>query len=131
MAAVTNVFTDTITVTYSGNGKSVSTKTGTYTGSKDAGVAAVIAAGGTNVEVDITFPHGTIQALILASDQDVTVKTNSSSSPTDTLAVKKTAGVIWGTDFVADCPITADVTKLYITNAGTTDAKFDLRVLYN
>jgi len=128
--AVTNVFTDTISISYTGNGKVVSSQVGTYTGTKDAGVAAVITAGATAQEIDVAFPFATIVAIILATDQDVTVKTNSSGSPVDTLIVKKTAGVVWANDYATTNPITADVTKLFVANAGAVDAKFNVRVLY-
>lgn len=131
MAAVTNIFTDSISISYTGNGKAVSTPIGSYTGTKDAGVATVVSAGSTNMAIAITFPHGTIQSLVVSSDQDVTVKTNSTTTPGDTLTIKKTAGVIWGSDYANACPFTADVTELYVTNAGTVDAKFNVRVLYN
>ena len=35
------------------------------------------------------------------------------------------------TDYTGSNPFGHDVTKLFISNAGATDAKFNLRVLYN
>lgn len=131
MAAVTNTFTDTISISYSGNGKAVSTPLGTYTGAKDAGVATVIPAGSTNLEIDVAFPHATIQSLIMTSDQDLTVNVNSTTTPTPALTLKKTAPIVYATDFSYSNPFTADVTKFYVTNAGSADAKFSFRVLYN
>ena|SRR6266571_4715546 len=131
--AVTNSFTDTIAVTYTGNGKSVNAKTGTYTGTKDTGVAGVVPAG-TEVHFDVTFPFATIQSMIMACDQDVEVNTNDASgggSVSDgPIALKKTAAIVWASDHVEDKPFTAIVTKVYVKNTGTVDAKFDLRVLY-
>lgn len=131
MAAVTNTFTDTISISYTGNGKAVSTPVGSYTGTKDGGVATVISAGATNTEVDIVFTYALIQSFVMSSDQDVTVKVNSSTTPVPQIALKKTAGLVWASDYGTTNPFTADVTKFYITNAGTTDAKFNFRVLYN
>src|SRR6266704_72696 len=133
--AVVNTFTDKISITYTGNGASVSTQTGTYTGGEDAGVARVIAAGATDLEVDITFPFASIKSMVIASDQDITVKTNSNSGTAvsgvnDIFEVKKTAGIVWGSDYATACPYTANVTKFFVTNAGVTDAKFNVRVLY-
>jgi hypothetical protein len=67
----------------------------------------------------------------MASDQDLTVKVNSTTTPVPTIALKKTAGLVWGSDYGVANTFTADVTKFYITNSGTVDAKFNFRVLYN
>ncbi len=131
MAAVINTFTDNIAISYTGNGKAVTTPVGSYTGIKDAGVATVIAAGAVNTAVAIVFPHATIQACVVSTDQDLTIKVNSTTTPTETLAVKKTAGLVWGSDYVVACPFGTDVTVMYASNAGATDAKLNIRVLYN
>lgn len=131
MPAVTNTFTDTITITYNGNGKAISSPTGTYTGIKDAGVATVIADGAVNVAIACVFTYATIQSFGMTTDQDLTVKVNSTTTPVPSLAVKKTQGLFWATDFGVANPFTADVTTFYVSNAGVTDAKFNFRVLYN
>jgi len=131
MAAVTNTFTDTISINYSGNGKTVTTPLGTYTGSKDAGVATVISAGASDVEIDVAFPYATIQSYIMTSDQDITVDVNSTTTPVPAIVLKKTAPLVYGSDFVSANVFTANVTKFYVSNAGATDAKFNFRVLYN
>src|SRR5689334_13461704 len=128
--ATVNTFTDTIAITYSGNGKAVSTPVGSYTGTEDAGVATVITAATTNQAIAIAFPYATIKALVMSSDQDVTVKVNSTTTPTETIVLKKTAGLVWAVDYAVACPFGHDVTTLYVTNAGSADAKFNLRVLY-
>lgn len=129
--AVTNNFTDTITTSYTGNGKAVSIPTGTYTGKFDAGIAAVIPAGSVNLQLTVVFPFATIQSCAMSSTQAVTVKTNSSTTPGNTFALTGTAGLVWGSDFVTANPFTANVTTLFISNLGATDSTFNLRVLYN
>lgn len=131
MAAVTNTFTDSISISYTGNGKSVSTPVGSYTGSKDAGIATVIPAGSTNLALAIVFTYAGIQSLVMSTDQDLTVKVNSSTTPTETFTIKKTAGLVWGSDYANASPFGHDVTTFYVTNSGVTDAKFNFRVLYN
>jgi hypothetical protein len=132
LAAVTDGFTDTISVTYSGNGKAVTSKIGTYLGTKDAGVSIVVPAGATNLEIDVAFPiNPLLQALVIDSSVPLVVKTNSSSAPGDTINLKGNMPVLWGTDYVAACPLSIAVTKLFVTNAGAVDSKFDLRALFN
>lgn len=129
--AVINVFTDVISISYTGNGKAVTTPVGTYTGIKDAGVATVIPAGAVNFEVDIVFTFADIQAFVMASDQNLTVKVNSSTTPVPSITLKATAGLVWGFDYGVPNPFTADVTKFFISNPGATDSKFNFRCLYN
>lgn len=131
MASVTNTFTDTISISYTGNGKAVSTVVGSYTGSEDAGIATVIAAGADNTAIAVAFPHATVKSYIMTSDQDVTVNVNSTTTPVPAITLKKTAPLIYGSDFVYANVFTADVTTFYISNSGSTDAKFNFRVLYN
>jgi hypothetical protein len=131
MAAVTNTFTDTISISYTGNGKAVSTPIGSYSGVKDAGVATVVPAGSQNMAVAVNFPFATIQSCVISTDQDLTILVNSNTTPTETFNIKKTAGVVWGSDYLNACPFQHNVTTMYATNNGTTDAKLNLRVLYN
>jgi len=129
--AVTNTFTDVISISYTGNGKAVTTPVGTYTGDKAGGVAIVVPANTTDMEVDIVFTYAAIQALVMSSDQNLTVKVNSATTPTPTITLKGTAGLVWAHDYGTANPFTADVTKFYITNPGAVDAKFNFRVLYD
>ena len=131
MASVINTFTDKITYSYTGNGAAVSAPVGTYTGAKDAGIAQVILAGATATSITVSFPFATIQAVIMTTDQDITVKVNSSTTPTETFALKKSAPLIWASDFVHANPFGHDVTVFFLANAGAVDAKFNFRVLYN
>lgn len=131
MPAVTNTFSDSISISYTGNGKAVTTPIGSYTGTKDAGVATVIPAGTTNQAITVVFTYATIQSFVMASDQNLTVKVNSTTTPVPSITLKATAGLVWGSDYGVANPFTADVTTFYVTNAGTVDAKFNFRVLYN
>src|ERR1041385_7785598 len=101
MASIVNTCTDKISISYTGNGAAVTTPVGTYTGAKDAGVAQVIPAGSVNLEIDVTFPHATIQSLVMSTDQDLTVLVNSTSTPTETITIKKTAGLVGGSAYAA------------------------------
>lgn len=74
------------------------------------------AAGSTDVEYDVSFAHATIQGIWLMSTVDMTVKTNSSSVPSQTLSLKAGRPLRWGTsEGYFSNPITADVTKLFVT----------------
>jgi len=84
----------------------------------------------TNYEVDCVLTRAQIKAISMQSiGGDLTIKTNSTSAPGDTVTM--TAGQVWlwsSTAGVGTDPFpTADVTKLYLTTtAGTT---FNLRAI--
>lgn len=127
--AVVNTIVDTISISYTGNGKAVTAPVGSYTGTEAVAVETVITAGATNQLITLAFPVATIKSLIMSSDQNLTVKTNSSTTPIETLALKATAALVWTTDSATTCPFSADITRFYVSNAGATDAKFHFRVL--
>lgn len=87
------------------------------------------AASVTNDETDVTIPYATIegitiQAFFSATDApsasaNVTVKTNSSSAPDQTLTCKPNKVGQWNSDSPFTNPITANITKLFITNTNT------------
>jgi hypothetical protein len=98
-------------------GSSVS-GTATEVGSTNVSIDQVFAAG-TNVLFTITFAHATLQSVILVSDQDMTVKTNSSGSPDDTISLKANNPLVWSASaaYYTNPFSHADVTKFYLTNA--------------
>ena len=129
--AVVNTFVDTISVTYSGNGKSVSSKLGSYSGVKDAGIATVIPAGSVNFQVVLAFPVAGIQSMVIDASANVTIKTNSTTAPGDTIALNANYGIFWGIGGLPARPLSVDVTSFYVSNPGAVDCTFNVRVLYN
>jgi hypothetical protein len=85
----------------------------------------------TNMPFSLALDISQVKSLFLLSDQDVTLKTNSSSSPTDTIALKANIPYVWFTNAYDTCKITADVTTAFITNAGATAANVSARWLYD
>ena len=62
---------------------------------------------------------------------NMTVETNSSSSPADTFALVDGVPVVWSSAMLGtpDNPVGTDVTALYVTNTGT--ARLEIRVLFD
>jgi hypothetical protein len=85
----------------------------------------------TNMPFSLSIDISQVVSLFILSDQDVTLKTNSSSSPTDTIALKANQPYIWFTNNYNTCKITADVTQAFITNAASAQANVSMRVLYD
>ncbi len=77
----------------------------------------------------IAIPYATISALAIqayfppavAGDatSNVTVKTNSSSSPAQTLTCVPNKATVWNDDMAITNPITANITAFYVTNPNT------------
>lgn len=84
------------------------------------------AASVTNDETDVTIPYASIEAITLqaffssdvsgSATSNVTVKTNSSSVPDQTFTCKPNKYGQWNSDSPFANPISANITKLFVTN---------------
>ena len=89
-----------------------------------------VPAGASNQAVALTLAVADIKGIFLVSSADVTLKTNSSSSPTQTIALKAGRPLVWDDQDYFACPISADITgTIYLSNAGAQDAEVDIRFL--
>ena len=70
-----------------------------------------------------------LKSLWISSDQDLMIETNSGSAPDDTIHVIGGNPIWWDAARGAEdpAPLTADVTQIFVTNAGSTAAV--LRIL--
>ena len=123
------MFTHTITTNYSDNGGLVVAQPNVYTGQTQASYDGTIAANATNFLIDLAWPLTGMQALLIWSNINLTVLTNSSSSPAQTINVTANIPIKWGAQEGNANPITAAVTSLYVTNATANPATFKVRAL--
>lgn len=70
----------------------------------------------TNQLVSVMIVASQIKSFFLWSDQDLTVKTNNSSTPQETFNLKANKPLVWLTG-MPNTPISGNVTALYVTNA--------------
>lgn len=105
-------------------------KTYTVTNAQSRGVDETLAASSVNVEVDVVLTRAQIKGLMLSCvGGDLTIKTNSTSAPGDTVTMADGDILYWSTanNLGTDPFATADVTKLYLSStAGTV---FKLRAI--
>ncbi|HEY1603854.1 MAG TPA: hypothetical protein VGG64_29905 [Pirellulales bacterium] len=101
----------------------------TYTGDNGDEFDLAVADGTTNHQAVLAFAVATLVSIWLTTDQDLTIKTNSSGSPTNTIALKANVPYHWATDSYQSNLLTADVTSLFITNGSGEDANFSVRRL--
>lgn len=75
--------------------------------------------------VNMDFPFASLKTWVavptgIADDLNVTIKTNSSGAPDDTITIKTPGASVYMADYVGTNPFSADVSALYVTNPSTT-----------
>jgi hypothetical protein len=108
------------------NGQSISA-TLSGTGNTEVNFDQSIAAGATNQNFIIALDVSQIKVIVIKSDQALTIKTNSSGSPTNTINLL--AGVPYSWVYNANYNtllLTGDVTSIYVTNAGASAARLQI-----
>lgn len=113
--------TYTITTSVTGHGV---TKTFTETPSADGGhpLDITVPAATTNKQVNVALTRANLAAVVLYATGAVTIKTNSSGSPQETITLVAGEVVKWTSgqgSGLAGCPFSGNITALYITNAGS------------
>ena len=128
-------FTQKMEVAWVGEGRRIAAEIEESDGSK-ASFDENVADGETNLEFGFSFNVVTnaVMMLFVLSDQDVTIKTNDSGAPDDTLSPIADLPLFWvraGGSYYYACPVTADVAKIFITNASGSTARVQIEVLYD
>lgn len=131
-------FTHTIGQTYKNDAGTIASVTTTTVGPAEENLEITVAASATNAEHDIAFAHAAVLGAVISSTGPLTIKTNDSTSPGDTLTLATNQAIMYGTgtggsgSLVGTNPFSADVTKIYVTNPSTTLAiVLKIRVLLN
>lgn len=108
------------------SGAIIATMTATGTVSNESDIP--IASGATDFEVDIPIPISpTIEGFcIMADGGDMTIKTNSSSTPAQTLSLTANVPLTFVNNYGTN-PITTAVTKMYVSS--TVGGTLRLRVI--
>ena len=96
-----------------------------FTGSKNTSVDETLSVG-TNTLIGFTADVSAIKSIIIkAGDGALTVKTNSSSTPDDTLTVPASGAYIWNTSSLDANLLGTDITALYVTNAAASSLRIE------
>ena len=90
-------------------------------------VDTTVTAGQVDKEVDIALDVSKMSGMFLLSDQTITLETNSATVPVNTLTLTAGIPIVWHTSCGLPNPLTIDVTKLFLTNAGASLATVNLR----
>jgi hypothetical protein len=89
----------------------------------------VVPVGATDTHVGVHLKLAELVLLYLVSDQDLTLKTNSASAPTDTLQLTAGEPLLWRARGGVPLPLKQDVTEFYATNAGKAEATITFKTL--
>lgn len=84
---------------------------------------------------NVSIIKADIQSLLLYCDQSITLKTNSSGSPQDTLNVQANVPYVWtvNTASIFACPFSNNVTAIFVNTAAVVNVQsnFKLRLIAN
>lgn len=101
----------------------------TYTGGGNPSVSESIADSETDLLVVYAVDVSAIQSIIINSTQDITIKTNSSGAPDETLAIVANASYVWTIDSLFTNELATDITALYVTNSSGAAAQLDIEAI--
>ncbi|HEY1188533.1 MAG TPA: hypothetical protein VGE74_12850 [Gemmata sp.] len=120
----------TLTIGYSRAGESIA-KSVPIDAEGEQGFDVVVPGSTTDKEVTVTVDVSALALVFITTDQTVTVKTNSSGSPDETLTVTADKPLLWYTGCGWDNPFETDITKLYLTRGAAGDATVNARYAYD
>lgn len=120
-------FTMTLKSTAAGRG-SISAANA-YSGTLGISIEETVANGQTAYEIDVAIDVSAVQAFSICSDRAVTVKTNSSGSPANTLNLHAGVPYEWSTNSYDTFKLTTDVAKLFVANSSGAAATLQLEAV--
>ncbi len=82
-----------------------------------------------NQSESIGFTKSKLQMFFAMSDQSITLKTNSSGASNDTISLSPNYPMTWYAGCGSSIPFVGDVTTMFLTNAGSTSATVNVRIL--
>lgn len=118
------------TLAWSRSGESIS-KTVTVTADSEYNADIPLTASQADEQVAATLDVSEIKSIFISSDVDVTLETNSSSAPDETLSITADEPFVWRTGSGVVNPLETDITALYLTNGDATAGTVKIRILYD
>ena len=104
-----------------------------YTGDASDSRAITVPENTTDMLVNVAIDFSQTKSLIFACDFDITIETNDSAAPDDTINLKANSPLMWNADAQFSNPIGTDVTKIYLTPGaiGSVDATFIMEHIHD
>jgi hypothetical protein len=99
------------------------------TAGQEVNLSESIPAGSTDLLLALVLDVSQIASLYIKADRDMLLETNSGSAPGNAISLKAGKPVIWSPNCGMTCPLTVDVTALYVTLAAGEASVLELRCL--
>jgi hypothetical protein len=123
-------FTHSVGITYRNDAGTVAATTQNYNGDGETNFNETIAASASNAEYDWTLQKDDAVTLAIFASGAMTLKSNSSGSPDDTITLAAGQLLVWTSDSGMTNPFSnGDVTKIYVTS--TAGGLLKIRSLLN
>lgn len=120
--------THTYTLGYARSGESIS-QTVAVSNDSELNADVALTASEANKRVAMAIDVSQMKGLFISSDVDVTIETNNSGTPVDTLSISADEPLIWFATSPLTNPLGTDVTTIYVTNGEATAGTCKIRVL--
>lgn len=104
-------------------------KTVTYTADQEKGGDYTLAGGLTNQEITLSFDVSQLKVFLMYATVAMTIKTNSSGTPQETITLAADNPVLFRYDDGRGALFAGDVTKLYATVPGGVEGTLTIRAL--
>jgi hypothetical protein len=117
-----------VTTSVRSNAGTVSSNAYTLTGDHEFNLEVEDKAIGTDTQYDVVIDVSTIESLCIEASTAMTLETNANNAAGgQTLSLLANKAIVWNTQIEATlgtvCPLTPDITALYVTNAAIGDLK--------
>ena len=99
------------------------------TGAKEVDFDFTVAGGVVNQQFSLALTKAAVQVIYIFCDQNVTIKTNSTSTPQDTITITAGNPFLWSAGSGIANPLVGDVTTAYVSNPGSTVGNLTIRCL--
>lgn len=108
-------FTHTIGMSWGSGARSLAANKA-YTGDLQSSINQAVASDASELEVIVAIDVSEVEVFYMKSDVDLTVKTNSSGAPDDTIVLVANVPYEWTVDSYDSFLLSTDVTSLFLTN---------------
>ena len=101
----------------------------TKTSGEELNISESITDSSNDLELTGTLDVSAMVALLMYSDQDVTIETNDGTTPADTITLTAGQPLIWHSSSGFTNPLGTDVTSFFVTNASGSAANLVIKGL--
>jgi hypothetical protein len=103
----------------------------TYTGTGETSVDESITASASDYVISMAMDVSQVKSIVVLSDQALVIKTNSNSSPADTLTLVAGRPYEWDTDSYNTFKFGTDITSLHVANPASSAARLQISFVFD